>query len=136
MSLGALYAELARLKAEKSKFEARRITVKKIIAQDQGRPVSETEDIRKAAGRTESILSGASKGCRRITDIVDECARKKLKACDLDHWEEKTALDNELNRINQKIVELEAQIRSVEAQIEAELAALAAAAAAAAQAKS
>lgn len=120
MSVSSLSRQISQLKSERNKLESRKSSVNKIIKQIGKDPADDVDDIKKCANSTADALSKGVSGSSRVKSVAEKSRAKAKSGCSLDHWEEKDKLNQEVQRIGNRIDEIDREIKRLEAQLRAE----------------
>lgn len=121
MSIASLNSQISQLRAERKKLEGRKSSVNKIIKKIGKAPADDVDDIKKYAGSTADALQKGISGSPQVKSVVEKSRTKAKTGCSLDHWEEKEKLSLEIRRIENRIADIDREIKSLEAQLQAEL---------------
>ena len=120
MSVEALRAQISRLENEKRRLLERQASVNAIIGIDKTKPVDDIDNIRKHSRKMAERILDSVRISSNFSSLSDKCLDKAANGCGLDHWEERGELSKELDRIQQRIQEIDSEIYRLWQQIESE----------------
>lgn len=126
MSISSLQAEVARKKSEKTKYEKRKKTMGVVLKNIDDNLDDEISSVNKQIGACADELQVAITGYYRISTVVNEInqSKEKSNSADSNISTCRANVQSEFQRCTTKIAALEAEIRSLQSQIEAERKAL------------